>query len=86
MRSGSWWEELGLPIDRGEIAGALDEVRKIRNSVVHFDPDTFEGDAQESESRQSVAELRRMNAFLQRLLLAMPTSATADNLGRDGSA
>ena len=33
------WERLGLKIDRGEFVKRLDEVRDIRNDVMHFDPD-----------------------------------------------
>ncbi len=36
------WAQLGLPIDRGVFCKRLDEVRQIRNDVMHFDPDPFE--------------------------------------------
>jgi predicted transcriptional regulator len=33
------WSRLGLQIDRVTFIGLLDKVRKIRNDVMHFDPD-----------------------------------------------
>jgi len=33
------WAKLKLAIDRGEFIGKLDQVRNIRNDVMHFDPD-----------------------------------------------
>ncbi|MEW6744461.1 MAG: CBS domain-containing protein [Planctomycetota bacterium] len=33
------WTKLNLAIDRGEFIGKLDQVRNIRNDVMHFDPD-----------------------------------------------
>lgn len=33
------WERIGLPIDRKVFTKRLKEVREIRNSVMHFDPD-----------------------------------------------
>ncbi|MCZ2155475.1 MAG: CBS domain-containing protein [Bryobacterales bacterium] len=33
------WEKLGLKIDRRALAKLLEEVRTIRNDVMHFDPD-----------------------------------------------
>lgn len=33
------WERLGLPVDRKVFVKLCDEVRNIRNDVVHFDPD-----------------------------------------------
>ena len=33
------WERLKLNIDRGVLLSTLDEVREIRNDVMHFDPD-----------------------------------------------
>jgi CBS domain-containing protein len=36
------WAKLGIPIDRAEFVKRLDEIRKIRNDVMHFDPDPME--------------------------------------------
>ena len=33
------WERLSLKVDRGEFVKHLDDIRGIRNDVVHFDPD-----------------------------------------------
>ncbi|MDD5037935.1 MAG: CBS domain-containing protein [Dehalococcoidales bacterium] len=33
------WDKLKLPIDRVQFCKGLDEVRQIRNNVMHFDPD-----------------------------------------------
>ena len=33
------WERLDLNLDRKAFIGRLDEVREIRNAVMHFDPD-----------------------------------------------
>lgn len=33
------WQKLGLNTDRKDFIAALNEVRKIRNDVMHFDPD-----------------------------------------------
>jgi CBS domain-containing protein len=35
----SRWTQLSLAIDRGTFCKQLDEVRRIRNDVMHFDPD-----------------------------------------------
>ncbi|MHB1486645.1 MAG: CBS domain-containing protein [Acidimicrobiales bacterium] len=37
------WERLGWPVDRKTFSSALDEVREIRNEVMHFSPDQLEG-------------------------------------------
>jgi len=33
------WAKLGLTIDRAEFVDRLDQIRTIRNDVMHFDPD-----------------------------------------------
>jgi hypothetical protein len=39
LRGSENWERFGLRVDRGVFHRELDEVRKIRNDVMHFDPD-----------------------------------------------
>jgi CBS domain-containing protein len=53
------WEKLNLRIDRRAFTKDLDEVRRIRNDVMHFDPDGIGED--------DLATLRRFVQFLQRL-------------------
>ena len=36
------WEKLGLGIDRKLFVKLLNDVREVRNDVVHFRPDSFE--------------------------------------------
>ena len=38
------WGSLGLNIDRAEFVKHLDEVRRIRNDVMHFNPDGLSDD------------------------------------------
>jgi restriction system protein len=40
------WPRLGWAIDRGQFIAALNEVREIRNEVVHFSPDPLTDDQQ----------------------------------------
>jgi CBS domain-containing protein len=35
------WERVGLRVDRGVFIKRIDEVRQLRNDVMHFDPDPF---------------------------------------------
>jgi predicted transcriptional regulator len=53
------WVQLGLPIDRGEFIEKLDTIRRVRNDVMHFDPDGIPSTDLES--------LRGFAAFLQHL-------------------
>ena len=55
----SRWDRLSLKIDRKTFITELNEVRRIRNDVMHFDPDGV-GD-------EDLAFLRRFVTFLQRL-------------------
>lgn len=50
------FEKLKLNIDRGLVAKQLEEVRKIRNDVMHFDPDGI--------TPQNLDLLRQTAAFL----------------------
>jgi len=38
------WEKLNLKIDRGVLTNLLEDVRKVRNDVMHFDPDPMTAD------------------------------------------
>jgi CBS domain-containing protein len=53
------WARIALGLDRKTFIKQLDEVRIIRNEVMHFDPDGM-GD-------KDLAELRKFTLFLQRL-------------------
>ncbi len=53
------WERLGWDIERAEFVKALDEVREIRNDVMHFSPDPLSPD-QELALHNFVAWLRVM--------------------------
>lgn len=50
------WEELGWPLDRRTFISRLEEIRLIRNQVMHFHPDPIPEDA--------VDKLRRFNSLL----------------------
>lgn len=52
------WKKLGTKIDRGVFVARLDEIRRIRNDVMHFDPDGIPD--------EDVAVLRDFARFLQR--------------------
>jgi hypothetical protein len=53
------WSTLNLGLDRVEFTKGLHEIRRIRNDVMHFDPDGFSSD--------DLALLRRWVGFFQRL-------------------
>jgi hypothetical protein len=38
------WKKLNIQIDRAEFVKKLDRVRKIRNDVMHFDPEGLSSD------------------------------------------
>lgn len=52
------WEKLGWPLDRSAFIARLEDIRIIRNKVMHFHPDPLDGDA--------VDKLRRFNKLLHR--------------------
>lgn len=52
------WEKLGWPLDRPTFIARLEEIRVIRNKVMHFHPDPVPEDA--------VEKLRRFNDLLHR--------------------
>ncbi len=53
------WQKLGTPLDRSTFVRMLDDVREIRNDVMHFNPDGLEEAARQ--------KLRRAASFLERL-------------------
>ena len=53
------WQKLKLKIDRKEFIASLDEIRRIRNDVMHFDPDGI--------SEHDLYALRETSRFLQRM-------------------
>jgi CBS domain-containing protein len=53
------WAKLGFVADRVTFIKEMDKVRKIRNDVMHFDPDGIEDD--------QYRQLRRFSKFLTRL-------------------
>jgi hypothetical protein len=65
------WEKLELQIDRAMFIEQLQNIRRIRNEVMHFDPDPA--------STEDLASLRRFVAFMQSLgeLDALKTIPTA---------
>ncbi|WP_184503155.1 CBS domain-containing protein [Streptomyces botrytidirepellens] len=52
------WEELGWPLDRVAFTKRLDEVRKIRNDLMHFNPDPLPHNA-EAKVRGVISILRQ---------------------------
>lgn len=54
------WDRLGLPIDRSTLVDSLEAVRKIRNDVMHFDPDPLGSEA--------LTRLQKLVRFLRELV------------------
>jgi len=52
------WEELGWPLDRAAFTRRLEEIRKIRNDLMHFNPDPLPHNA-EAKVRGVIAVLRQ---------------------------
>jgi hypothetical protein len=52
------WDKLGWPLNRSTFIARLDEIRLIRNKVMHFHPDPMPEDA--------VDKLRMFNSTLHR--------------------
>lgn len=52
------WEELGWPLDRAAFTKRLNEIRKIRNDLMHFNPDPLPHNA-EAQVRGVIAILRQ---------------------------
>ena len=55
------WERLDLNVDRDQFRDHLDEVRDIRNNLMHFNPDGL--------SPQEIAKLRNLARFFEDLVL-----------------
>lgn len=53
------WDRIGLSVDRAIFTDKLDEVREIRNAVMHFDPDGL--------TPEQVEQLRLFSEFLRDL-------------------
>ena len=53
------WDRFGLRLDRKEFVTALDEVREVRNAVMHFEPDRL-GDDDEERLHYFSGLLRRL--------------------------
>ena len=62
------WLRLKLNIDKSIFINYLDKVRKIRNNVMHFDPDGLTGD--------DLDALRKFVGFLQKLQPMLSTNET----------
>jgi|SRR5690348_630346 len=58
------WNKLLLPIDRVAFVKGLDEIRQIRNDVMHFDPEGLDED--------ELRKLRNFDGFLERVRKLMP--------------
>ena len=56
IENNEMWELLGLPFDRPDFVNDLDEIRKIRNGVMHFSPDSI--------SQSELKFLRKTSEFL----------------------
>ena len=54
------WQRLNLKIDRGEFVKHLDEVRQIRNDVMHFNPN--------GHTEDKTKKLRDITRFFERLV------------------
>src|SRR5262249_18709249 len=68
------WAKLQLPVDRKVFIEHLDQVRQIRNEVMHFEPDPLED--------KDLSTLRRFAAFLQRLQMTVPKGPQSRSQGR----
>ena len=60
LRKGDFWSKLKLPLDQKEFTKKLDEVREIRNDVMHFSSDKLEIEQQDT--------LRHVAQFLREIL------------------
>ncbi len=59
LENGERWKKLNLKIDRVKFIEQLSRIRRIRNDVMHFDPDGITQDA--------LDDLRRFGRFLEQL-------------------
>jgi len=56
IENGEMWKQIGLPFVKSDFINELDEIRKIRNGVMHFHPDKI--------SNEDLKLLRKMSKFL----------------------
>ncbi|MEY9937032.1 CBS domain-containing protein [Streptacidiphilus sp. MAP5-3] len=56
FRNADAWSKLGWPLDRKAFVERIDAIRKIRNDLMHFNPDPLQEDA--------VQRIRHMNSLL----------------------
>lgn len=63
------WSKLCINIERSLFIEQLDEVRQIRNDVMHFNPEGIED--------KDMATLRRFSSFLESIVSEMPRIQTA---------
>ena len=70
------WEKLNLKLDKEEFTRLLEDVRTIRNDVVHFDPDPMTAD--------QLRTLKQAASLMRDLSGLHPQIATQTN--RDGRA
>ena len=69
------WKQLGLGVDRKEFIRNLDSVRKIRNEIMHFNPDGIDDD-----QRRTIRNFARFLDQLARLTPAQrPRGGNDDN-------
>lgn len=59
IENGENWGKLAMPLDRPEFVKKLDDVRVIRNNVMHFDPDGIDD--------SDIDTLRKFARFMQRI-------------------
>ncbi len=59
LQNPEWWSRLRLAVDRVAFVKMLDEVREIRNDIMHFNPDT--------PSADYLDPVRTLAALLQKL-------------------
>lgn len=58
------WQKFGIPVDRKKFCAGLESVRKIRNDVMHFDPDGIPSDDIE-RLREFAKFLRKLRSIMQ---------------------
>jgi hypothetical protein len=68
------WEKLDLQIDRVLFIKEVDEVRRIRNDVMHFDPEGIES-SDVNILRYFMAFLRRLQKLREGAKYALPGAA-----------
>jgi CBS domain-containing protein len=62
LENNNRWDKLAIPIDRGTFVKDLDGIRRIRNEVMHFDPEGLD-DKDLGELRDFVYLLQRIHKF-----------------------